>query len=76
MQHVLNNRDTEVLQRKARVHRRLARHVTRSCQMRRRLCKAEAVGREETYKVRMGGCLCVCVGVSLCGCMGGLHLYM
>ncbi len=60
MQHVLNNHDTEVLQRKGRVHRRLARHVTRTCQTRRRLCKAEAVGREETYKVR--DCISVTVG--------------
>ena len=58
MQQVLNNRDTEVMQRKARIHKRLARHVTRTCQARRRLCKGEAVGREETYKVRVRwGCV-------------------
>ncbi len=37
-------------------------------------CEAEAVGREETYKVRVWVDVGVCV--LLCGCMGGLHLYM
>jgi len=45
MQGVLNNRDTEIMQRKAKVHKRLARHVARTCQARRRLCKVRARGR-------------------------------
>ena len=35
MQGVLNNRDNEIMQRKARIHKRLSKHVTRTCHARR-----------------------------------------
>lgn len=42
MQGVLNNRDSDIAHRKARIHKRLARHVARTCQARRRLCKVRS----------------------------------
>lgn len=57
MQGVLNNRDTEIMQRKAKVHKRLARHVARTCQARRRLCK-----------VRVHAWAWACVDIQCCCC--------
>ena len=49
MQGLLNNRDNEIMQRKTRIHKRLSKHVTRTCHTRRRLCKGESSVRQDTY---------------------------